>query len=211
MDEDEDNAEYKDEYGKVIGRDAYKMRPPRSLVTRGSRPMRINTRDPKTGEWRTKIKMTRLKMREEDMGPFLEEYAKWGRIGEAAAKVGLTPSNIKAAMAADEEFAEAVMLAEEAYRDKLIAHHQNLVFNGTIKRTFGKDGQVVSEEQIYPIRLIELELKKHDAGYREKHEVDMKVSGGVVIAPPDMKSIEDWEKRFSGQIIDATATEIEEK
>ena len=88
------------------------------------------------------------------------------------------------------------------YRDKLIAHHQELVFNGTKKESFDRNGKLISTETIYPIRLIELELKKHDDGYRDKREVQMNVTGGVLIAPADVKSIDDWEKRFSGEIIE---------
>jgi hypothetical protein len=103
----------------------------------------------------------------------------------------------------DPDFAEACLAAEHDYRDRLIEHHQNLVFEGQTKITYDRQGNVVSEEKIYPIRLIELELKKHDEGYRDKREVDMKVSGGVLIAPADVKSIDDWESRFGGgQVID---------
>ena len=49
----------------------------------------------------------------------------------------------------------------------------------------------------YPIRLIELELKKHDEGYRDKREVKMEHSGGVLIAPSETPSIEDWESKFN--------------
>lgn len=70
---------------------------------------------------------------------------------------------------------------------------------------------MVSEEKVYPIRLIELELKKHDEGYRDKREVDVKVSGGVLVAPPDVNSIDDWEARFSGgRMIEGEAQEVDD-
>lgn len=173
------------------------VRQPRTIVRPGSRPIRVQEIDPKTGEWRERIKMSRKLLDDHLKGVFLQEYAKWGRIADAAAKIAVVPGLIKEEMKRDQEFAEAVLLAEEAYRDKLIRHHQNLVFHGTMKRTYGKDGSLVSEEQIFPIRLIELELKKHDAGYRDKQEVEMKVSGGVMIAPAEVASIDDWEKKFA--------------
>jgi hypothetical protein len=114
-------------------------------------------------------------------------------------------------MEIDPDFAEACLMAEHNYRDRLIEHHQNLVFEGTTKVTYDRQGNVVSEEKVYPIRLIELELKKHDEGYRDKREVDVKVSGGVLVAPSDVASIDDWEARFSGgQLIEGEAQEVHE-
>ena len=173
------------------------LRAPRSLISRGSRPARVREIDPETGEWRSVIKMTRKKIHDDEKGIFLREYAKWGRMAESAAAIDCTPDTVKAEMKRDQEFAEAVLVAENAYRDKLIAHHQNLLFNGTQKESFDRNGNLVSVETIYPIRLIELELKKHDAGYRDKQEVDVKVSGGVLVAPATVQSIEDWESRFT--------------
>jgi len=126
----------------------------------------------------------------------LEEYRKWGRMGESAAKVGVSTQCVRAHIHEDEEFAEALLIAEEEYREKLIGHQQDLVFNGTIKKSYDRNGNLVSEETIYPIRLIELELKKHDPGYRERQEVSVNHSGGVLVAPAEMLSIDDWEKKF---------------
>lgn len=140
--------------------------------------------------------MSRIKFGDAEKGVFLETFRKWGRMGEAAAAAGVSTQTVRKHIDEDEDFAEALMMAEEEYREKLIGHHQDLVFNGTIKKSFDRNGNVVSEETIYPIRLIELELKKHDSGYREKQEISHQHSGGVLIAPADMASIDDWEKKF---------------
>jgi hypothetical protein len=170
---------------------------PRSLISRGSRIARVPEFDKELGEWRMVIKMTKRKILDEEKGIFLREYAKWGRIDEAAAAIDCARDTVKAEMKRDPEFAEACLLAEYAYRDKLISHHQDLLFNGTQKDSYDRNGNLVSTETIYPIRLIELELKKHDAGYRDKQEVDVRVSGGVLVAPAAVASVDDWEARFS--------------
>lgn len=107
----------------------------------------------------------------------------------------------------DPDFNEAVAHAMVAYKDRLIAHHQNLVFNGVEKRRYDSKGNLIEESVEYPIRLIELELKKHDEGYRDKRDVNMNVSGGVVVAPAEM-SIDDWEKKH-GKTIDGEFTEVQ--
>jgi len=168
---------------------------PTSLLARGSKPIVVEYQDA-DGEWRRRIKRSRIKFGEEEKEIFLEEYRKWGRMGEAAARVGVSSQCVRAHVHEDEEFAEALLIAEEEYKEKLIGHQQDLVFNGTLKKSYDRNGNLVSEETIYPIRLIELELKKHDPGYRDKQEVAVTHSGGVLIAPAEMNSIDDWEKKF---------------
>lgn len=160
------------------------------------------------GSWRVKIVSQREKLDDRAKGVFLENYAEFARIGQAARAAGVTPQTVRRHMEIDPEFAEACLAAEHDYRDRLIEHHQNLVFEGTTKITYDRQGNVVGEEKIYPIRLIELELKKHDEGYRDKREVDMKVSGGVLIAPADTESIDDWEARFGNNTIEGEAQEV---
>lgn len=188
--------DYVDEEEKYDG--SFRMKKiPRSLLARGTVPIRQEVQDPETGEWRTVVRFSRRKLDNDwAKGRFLQQYQKWGRIGEAAAAAGVSTQTIRKACEEDEEFAEAVMIAEEAYREKLIAHHQDLLFNGTQRDTYDRNGNLVSSETIYPIRLIELELKKHDRGYRDKQEIDITHKGGVLVAPAEMTSIDDWEKRF---------------
>ena len=168
----------------------------RSLVSRGSKPVRRDEYDEVTGEWRSVIRMSRTKFDEKAKEIFLMEYAKWGRMGESAAAAGVTPQTVRQHMEEDEEFAEAFLLQEEEYREKLVGHHQNLVFNGTVKKSYDRNGNLVSEETIYPVRLIELELKKHDEGYRDKKELKVDHTGGVLVAPAEVASVDDWATRF---------------
>lgn len=169
---------------------------PRSLLAKGSKVIRVSEFDEETGTWRSRIKMSRTKFDEEAKGIFLQEYLKWGRMTESAAAAGVSTQTVRKALDDDEEFAEAMLEADGAYHDKLIDHHQNLLFNGTEKVNYDRMGNVVSRETIYPIRLIEMELKRHDKGYREKQEIAVNHTGGVLVAPAEMKTIDDWEARF---------------
>lgn len=162
------------------------------------------------GNWRVRIISQRDKLDERAKGVFIEEYSKHGRMGHAAQSAGVGTQTIRRHMTADKDFGEACLEAEHMYRDRLIQHHQNLVFDGTTKKTYDRLGVLVSEEQVFPIRLIELELKKHDEGYRDKREVELKVTGGVLIAPPEVASVDDWEDRFSNnKVIDGEAEEVD--
>lgn len=187
-------------------------RPPRpkSLISRGSTPIRINEVHPVTGEWRTRIKMSRIKFDDKAQEVFLIEYGHHGRMGDAAAAAGVTSQTVRHYLDTDEEFGEAFLIQEQEYKDRLIEHHQDLVFNGTVKKSYDRNGQLVSEETIYPIRLIELELKKHDSGYRDKQEVKINHTGGVLVAPAEMATIEDWEAKFDKMKVISPPMEGEE-
>jgi hypothetical protein len=185
-----------DDYTSNFDRNFKLRERPRSLLMRNSTPVVVDYQDD-DGNWRKRIKMERIKFDDKAKGIFLDEYRKWGRIGESAARCGVTTGTVRKHMETDEEFAEAFLLAEEEYKEKLIGHHQDLVFNGTTKESYDRNGNLVSTEQVYPIRLIELELKKHDAGYRDKQEVQVNHTGGVLVTPAEMASVDDWEKRFS--------------
>lgn len=202
-DEIEDYAEKYD--------NSFRVRPRlRSLISRGSRPVKVTEFDEITGEWRTRIKMSRNKFGEREKEIFLMEYAKWGRMGESAAAAGVSTQTVRKAMEDDEEFAEAFLMQEEEYKEKLIGHHQDLIFNGIEKNRYDKDGNLIETSRDYPIRLIELELKKHDEGYRDKREVKLDHTGGVLVAPAEVGTIDDWEKKFS-QMRDVTPSDDDEE
>lgn len=160
-----------------------------------------------------KLVSSKVKFDDEAREIFLTQLATHGRLGTAARAAGVTITTARRHVSQDPEFAEMMAEAIEVYKDRLINHHQNLVFNGTQKETYDRNGQLVSRETVYPVRLIELELKKHDAGYRDKQEISHEHKGGVVVAPGAM-SADEWEERFSnrkppiGDVEDAEVVDV---
>jgi len=135
----------------------------------------------------------------------IRQLADHGRIGAAARAAGVTIKTVKRHVKDDSNFAECVTEALEVYKDRLLAHHQKLVFEGEEKRSYDREGNLISIETRYPVRLIELELKKHDPGYRDKQEISHEHRGGVMVVPDGVKDADDWEKRFGkkSDIVDA--------
>ena len=160
------------------------------------------------GTWRVRIKAQAGKFDDEAKARFLEHYAENGRKGDAARAAGVTTKTVWDHAGKDENFAAAVMAAEENYESKVMAHVQELVFEGTKKQTFDRNGNLVSEEQIFPIPLVQMEARRVHEGYRDKREMDVKVAGGVLVAPPEVASVNDWEKKFGGKTIEGEAEEI---
>lgn len=161
------------------------------------------------GSWRVRISAQRGKFDDEAKARFLEHYAANGRKGDAARAAGVTTKTVWDHVGKDEDFAAAVMAAEEDYESKVMAHVQELVFEGTKKKTFDRNGNLVSEEQIFPIPLVQMEARRVHEGYREKREMDVKVAGGVLVAPAEVASIDDWESRFGGKTIEGEAQEVD--
>lgn len=135
----------------------------------------------------------------------IKELATHGRIGTAARAAGVTVGTLKRHVKKDPEFAVLLEEGLEVYKDKLLNHHQKLVFEGTPNNKYDREGNLLESGITYPIRLIELELKKHDAGYRDKREVSLDVRGGVLVAPATVDSVEDWETRYGAkQVIEGS-------
>ena len=135
--------------------------------------------------------------------------AEHGRKSTAAMAAGVSVTNANLAIKNDVDFNEAIAHCQLMYHDRIIAHHQDLLFNGVEKNRYDNKGNIVETTREYPIRLIELELKKHDDGYRDKREISMNISGGVLVAPAGI-SIEEWEKEH-GKTVEGEFTEAEVK
>lgn len=159
-----------------------------------------------------KIFLRRKTVTEAKLNAFLQKFAETGIKSQAADYADLHVKMIDTLQVEDEAFAEAFEIAKAKYKEKVLAHHQNLLFNGTVKRNYDRNGDLISEETVYPIKLIEMELKKVDPEYRDRQEITHKNGGGVMIAPAEMSSVEDWETRFkNAKTIDGEATEVDEK
>ena len=163
-----------------------------------------------TGEFVYRAYSDRNKFGPEEQIKFCEEYAKHGRMGDAAQAAGVGVATVRRLLKNDPDFAVMAAEAEEAYSSRLLEHHQNLIFEGVETRRYDrKTGELIEVKKEYPIRLIELELKAKREEYRDKREVKMEHSGGVLVAPAEMKTIDDWEAQF-GQVEDAEVLEDED-
>lgn len=147
----------------------------------------------------TKLRRDRVEFDSEAKERFLAQISDCGIIGAGLQAAGVSGRTFYQHLDADEDFALAYKDALEDYRARLLRHHQNLVYNGTVKKSYDRNGNLISEEQVYPIPLIQMELKAIDERYREKREVDMNVRGGVMIAPADVKSVDEWESKYGGK------------
>jgi len=139
--------------------------------------------------------VSHLKFDDEQKRIYLEALAEHGMKGAAAKTAGVSNQSVIDHMDNDPEFEEARVKAVETYQAKVITHHQTLLFEGELHEQFDRDGNITSSKRVYPIRLIELELKKVDPNYRDKQQIDVtSTTGGVLVAPAELTP-EQWIKQ----------------
>lgn len=161
------------------------------------------------GNWRKRIRTSAGKFSEQKKAEFLAIYGLHNRMREACDIVGVDPKTVREHMKTDKEFGEAVIAAEEKYKEEFLSHFQSLVFEGTEKVGYNREGEVISREIVYPIKLIEMEAKRLFPEFRDKQTIDHNHRGGVLVAPSSLGSIEEWEAKFSqSQVVDASYQEV---
>ena len=145
--------------------------------------------------WRHQLMTKKIKFDDEQKRIYLEALAEHGLKGRAAEAAGVSMECVRRHTENDPQFAEALGLAMEEYRDKIVDHHRRLVLDGIEVRKYNKDGDLIEERRDYPIRLIELELKRVDPAYRDKQTIDLNATAGGVLVAPAGVSPEEWIKR----------------
>lgn len=130
---------------------------------------------------------------------FIREFSHHGLPSKAMRTAGITGFTLRRWRAEDPDFDDAYADAEGEYRDRFIAHHQNLCFNGIDEPIIGglHRDQVIATKKVYPLQLIAMELKKIDNRYRDIRTNDgpalLQNSTGVLAMPPT-PSNEEWKK-----------------
>lgn len=161
---------------------------------------------PETGQIKRRLIRSNI-FNDEQKALFLAKFEESGNEFEARKFAGVSKAQVNRALEMDDRFAELAAEAIESYRSRLLEHHRNLIFEGEKTNRYDKEGNLVETQTRYPIRLIELELKANFEQYRDKRSVDMNVKGGVVIAPAEAGSVEDWEAAH-GETIDGECEEV---
>lgn len=161
------------------------------------------------GNVKKRIRLTKGGFCDEKKRIFLSIYSRTNRMKESASLAGVSMGTVREHIKTDTDFGEAVLEAEQSYRDHVVAHIQDLCFNGVERKTYDRNGNLVSEEIQYPVKLIEMEAKRVEPGYRDKQQVDVNHTGGVLVAPSSLGSIEEWEQKFGNKTIDASYEEVQ--
>lgn len=146
------------------------------------------------------------------MSRYLNEYSITGNMAAAAHSVGVSIATVRAAIDEDEEFALACNEAREAYAGYVQAAVRRYGVEGIEEKLYDKDGNLRTVRHVVHARLTELEAKRTNPEYRDKQQLDVNVTGGVLVAPAP-RSEEDFEKALEenrAKTIDGDAREVEQ-
>ncbi len=137
---------------------------------------------------------------------FLIALAYCGRMGDAALAAGVSPRTVRRHVEQDEDFADLVEMAREAYRDSVrIAIHEEGV-EGRLEPVIAKDGdgnpQIVDYIRKRNPKILELAAKLHLPEYRSETAINVNVDArtGVLVAPA-IGGEDDWEAKFGGKVL----------
>jgi hypothetical protein len=124
---------------------------------------------------------------------FLRHYAATGRKAEAAFVAGISPTTVSSHAKKDPEgFGAAVDRAVQFFREVVIdrAAHK-FAIEGWEEPVFYKGEQCGSIWKFCP-RTFELYAKRMHPDYRERNQLDVSISGGVLVVPASCSSTEEW-------------------
>jgi len=127
---------------------------------------------------------------------FLLFVARSGQLVSSAAQTGVSSQTIRNHREADPAFDERVKDAVERYRDSVDAEIKRRGIDGIEEPVFYQ-GVVVGWLRRYSDALALAHAKAHDPRYRERTQLDIKHSGGVMVVPAVPASTADWNNRFS--------------
>jgi hypothetical protein len=124
---------------------------------------------------------------------YIELLAETNRIVESADRAGLLMMTLRKLRSTYPSIVpEQEEEARERFRDKVRKEVHRRSIDGIEKPVYWQGEQTATEIQ-YSDRLLELYAKAHCSEFREKSNLDLKVTGGVLVIPnPPAQSEEEW-------------------
>lgn len=126
---------------------------------------------------------------------FLAAFRETGLLNKSAYVIDIDTETIRRHRKKDPEFSAAYDEALQDFREVLEAEAYRRAVDGIEKGVYYQGALVVSEQQ-YSDRMLELLLKRHIPAFRDKHQVDMNVNGGVLVVPGNSETAAEWEARL---------------
>jgi hypothetical protein len=147
----------------------------------------------------------------ESLTVFFEHIQKTAQINMAAHAAGICISTINRLRRTDSEFDAMVKEHIWLFCDKMEGRAYELAFYGWDEDVFTKSGEKCGVKWQHDSRLAELLLKRHVREFNPNVQVDVAVSGGVLIAPVMTASVEEWQRlhgKVEGDVVEGTATTV---
>lgn len=146
----------------------------------------------------------------ESIAKFLEAYRECGIIVKAALAANLSYSSIANLRKSDPEFEAEMEQAKQLWiAEKLDAPLREIGIDGIKEPIFSpKTGQLLGHKRVVHAQVTLAYARKFDPAYRDKQELDVNHTGGVLVVTAPARDIADWKDRFGSgkrhdEVIDA--------
>lgn len=139
------------------------------------------------------------KFDDDAMGRFLTNYMMNGQIHSSCQAAGISEECFRQYIKHNHNnFRTMFEEAKGLFRDMIEAEVQRRAIHGIDEPIIGgKDrDQVVTVIKRYSDRLLEFYAKRHIPEYREHQQLDVSVSGGVMVVPGRPKDQVDWSEQY---------------
>lgn len=148
----------------------------------------------------------------ESIAKFLDAYRECGIIVKAALAANLSYSSIANLRKSDPEFEAEMEQAKQLWiAEKLDAPLREIGIDGIKEPIFSpKTGQLLGHKRVVHAQVTLAYARKFDPAYRDKQEVDVNHTGGVLVVTAPAPSAQDWKERFgSGKRHDENVIDAE--
>ncbi len=169
----------------------------------------------KVDAWRQRIAASQLKLTDDKKATFLELYRQSGELTISANAIGVTRDCIHQTVRDCKIFAAGVddakgYIADHVYRTAKQQSSEGInehIIGGKDRDELLKDddGNYIFKKTFPNNPILQMDLKRTNPEFREKTELDVNISGGVLVAPADM-SVAVWTQTHA-KIVDTEATE----
>lgn len=148
------------------------------------------------GQPRQRFHKPHLKLTDELKKRFVELLMQYGVKYKCAKAIGISPMTITNHLRQDEDFKEACEYAMQVFRDSIEETIIDRAIHGWDEPVYSQRlGVQIGTIRRFDNRLLELLAKRHIPEYREKQQVDVNVSGGVLVVPSAPQSVDEWKRR----------------
>lgn len=141
----------------------------------------------------------------EQQRTYLEHLSKTGRHKLAAMLAGVTPDCVSRHVKANPEFAKLRENTLDLYHEMTSALILAQAREGMKDIKYDKEGNITSIRTSYETQIRKLMLTRADPTYQETQKSEVAVTGGAVIVPAPVESVDSWEAtvaKYTGKTID---------
>lgn len=125
---------------------------------------------------------------------FLQKLAETGLQVRACEEAGVNRRVVYSLRKEDKEFEHSYETAMQVYREILEAEIHRRAVEGWLEPVFYQ-GAAVGAVRKWDSNLLQFHAKRHIPEYREKQQVELSLSGGVLLVHAQHTSAADWEQQ----------------